>query len=122
MPHCTHNMTLRLDSLGIAGFSYDFGTLQGKPSTIANVFKSLDELKLTPFNILIFLLSTVFPILTRVPSPLKSLIKKFSLATGEISKEILERTRKEKGSSFEGKKDCSIIGLLSASFGLFSLV
>jgi hypothetical protein len=48
----------------------------------------------------------------------KTLVKKFSIATDEISREMLERTRMEKD---EGKDDHSIIGLLSMPFNCFVL-
>jgi uncharacterized membrane protein len=107
--------------LGIAGFSHDFGAVRGTSSTVANVFESLGELKLNFFHILVILSSTVFPIFAHIPNPLKTQVKNFNLATHEISKEILERTRKEKESAFEGTKDHSIIGLLSKSLNLLAL-
>jgi hypothetical protein len=107
------HISLRLDSVGVAGFSHDFGTLQGKHSTIAEVFDSFGKLKPTFFQIMIFVLSVAFPIFARTPSPRKTLVKKFKLTTEEISRELLERTRKEKEGTAEGKGDQSIIGLLS---------
>lgn len=98
-----------LDSVGVAGFSHDFGTLEGKHSTIAEVFDSFGKLKLSFFQILIFILSGGLPFIAHTPSMRKTLVKKFSIATDEISREMLERTRMEKD---EGKDDHSIIGLL----------
>ncbi|KIM89255.1 hypothetical protein PILCRDRAFT_813191 [Piloderma croceum F 1598] len=58
-----------LDTVGIAGFSRDFGTLQGNHSAIAEVFESFVMLKQTFFQIAVFILSTAFPILILTPNP-----------------------------------------------------
>jgi len=103
----------RLDSIGIAGFSHDFGTLQGKHSIIAEVFDSLGKHKPTFFQIITFLLGPAFPILNRIPSPRRTLEKKFKLTADGISKDLLQRTRQEKEGAIEGKRDNSVIGTLS---------
>lgn len=101
-----------LDSLGIAGFSHDFGTLQGKYSVVAEVLDSFGAIKLTFVDIFKLIFSPAFPILTTIPTPRFNLFKKFKLTSKEISRELLERTRKEKGGDIEDKKDHSVIGLL----------
>jgi hypothetical protein len=104
---------LRLDSVGIGGFSHDFGTLRGKRSGIAEVFDSFGKFKPTIFQILLLVFGTVFPILARIPTPRKNLVKKFKLTVEDISREILETTRREKEGIADGTGDNSIIGLLS---------
>lgn len=103
----------RLDSIGIAGFSHDFGTLRGKGSAIADVFDCLSRLKPTFFQFLIFRLGGVFPILAHVPSPRKVLEQKFSSTAEGVSRELLEKTRMEKEGTVEGKGDYSVMGRLS---------
>jgi hypothetical protein len=103
----------RLDSIGIAGFSHDFGALRGKGSAIADVFNSFGLLKFTFFQLLVFGLGGVFPILAYIPSPRRLLEKKFSLTAEGISRELLEKTRKEKEGTVEGKGDYSVMGRLS---------
>ncbi|KIM79200.1 hypothetical protein PILCRDRAFT_10611 [Piloderma croceum F 1598] len=100
-----------LDSVGIGGFSHDFGTLRGECSTIAEIFDSFGKLKPTVLQILLLVLSTAFPVLTHL-RPSKSLVRKFKLAAEEISMELLQKARKEKEGIVEGKEDHSIIGLL----------
>jgi len=102
-----------LDSVGIAGFSHSFGTLEGKPSTIADIFDSFGKLKLTFFQILIFILGPVFPVLAHTPSSRRTLEARFNSASDEISRKLLERTRKTKEGTIEGQRDHSVIGLLS---------
>jgi hypothetical protein len=100
----------RLDSVGIAGFSHDFGTLHGKNSAIADVFDSIVKHKPTFFQTMIFIMGAAFPILAHTPSTRKRIIQKFRLTAEEISRELLERTRKN---TAEIKGDHSVIGLLS---------
>jgi hypothetical protein len=93
----------RLDSIGIAGFSHDFGTLRGKGSAIADVFDFFSQLKLRFYEIVIFGLCGIFPILAHIPSPRRVLERKFSLTAEGISRELLDKTRKEKEGIVEGK-------------------
>jgi hypothetical protein len=103
----------RLDSIGIAGFSHDFGALRGKGSAIAEVFDSFSQLKLTFFDTLTFVLGRMFPILAHIPNPRRILERKFSSTAEGISRELLEKTRKEKEGAVEGKGDYSVMGRLS---------
>jgi hypothetical protein len=96
----------------MAGFSHDFGTLRGKRSAIVEVFDSFSKLKFTIFDILIFILMESFPILARTPSPRNVLELKFNSTAEQISKELLERTRKEKEGTVHGKGDHSVMGRL----------
>jgi hypothetical protein len=110
---CRVSLHPRLDSLGIAGFSHDFGTLQGKYSVVAEVLDSFGALKLSFVDIFKMMFSPVFPILTTIPTPRFNLFKKFKLTSKQISRELLERTRNEKKGDVEDKKDHSVMGLLS---------
>jgi hypothetical protein len=103
----------RLDSLGIAGFSHDFGTLLGKHSKIAEVIESFGMLKQTGFQLILLMLSTPFPFLARTPSPENILWKKFRSKADEISMELLERTKQEQNGNVQSKRDNSVIELLS---------
>jgi hypothetical protein len=62
---------------------------------------------------LIFGLGGVFPILAHIPSPRRVLERKFSSTAEGISRELLEKTRKEKEGTVEGKGDYSVMGRLS---------
>ena len=111
--HVAPYVRRRLDTIGIAGFSHDFGTLQGNNSAIAEVFESFGILKQTFFQIVLFILSAVFPILILTPSPRRNLVQKFSSNAEDISRQLLETTRKEKDGADEDQRDHSLIGLLS---------
>lgn len=108
----------RLDSIGIAGFSHNFQTLEGKKSAISEVFNAFGNIKPSPMQLATFILAGVFPSFARVlmgiPSARKTLVANFSDVTEVISRELLERSRKEKEMAVEASKgDHSIIGLLS---------
>jgi hypothetical protein len=107
------DIDFRLDSIGMGGFSHDFGTLRGKDHIIAEVFNSLGKHKPTFFQIITFLLSTVLPILAHIPNPRTTLEKKFKLAAEEISRELLRKSREEKITTISGKKGNSVIETLS---------
>ncbi|KIM86964.1 hypothetical protein PILCRDRAFT_815408 [Piloderma croceum F 1598] len=106
---------LSLDSLGIAGFSHDFGTIQGKHSVIAEVLDSFSMIKMSSVETFKLVLGLAFPILTHIPTQRKNLFKKFRYKTEEISKGLVERTRKEKEGDVENKQDRSVIRLLIKS-------
>ena len=100
-----------LDSIGIAGFSHDFKTLEGQESAIANVFDALGRQKPTFFQMIQFMLAATFPIVWRLPTAKAGLLGEFSSAAGAISESLLAKTRSEKVD--EGKGDRSVMGLLS---------
>ena len=106
-----HYLCPRLDSVGIAGFSHDFGSLRGKHSAVVEIFDSFGKLRPTFFQNVIFILNNAFPILAHIPNPRKALETKFKSISDEISRELLGRTKKE--GTIEGQNDYSVIGLLS---------
>ncbi|KIK44321.1 hypothetical protein CY34DRAFT_642271 [Suillus luteus UH-Slu-Lm8-n1] len=94
---------ISLDTIGIAGFSYDFGSLDGKHASVTEVF---------------FLLASAFPIITKLPNNRMKLTKKLNITMGEISNDLLLRSRQEKDVNMtEAEKEKSIIGLLIKAEG-----
>ncbi|KAF8838203.1 cytochrome P450 [Paxillus ammoniavirescens] len=102
-----------LDTIGIAGFSHDFASLDGKESAVTVVFKEIANAKPPPAFAYIYVIAHLFPALLRLPSPWMKLRQMFNDSMGMTSKELLDRTKKdnEEGAS-EGQQDRSIIGLL----------
>jgi len=87
----------RLDTIGIAGFSHDFGSLDGKHSVVTEVFDSFgSNPKVTVLSRLVFLLAQVFPVLTKIPTQRKKLTNKLNAIMGEIFNDLLVRSRREK--------------------------
>jgi hypothetical protein len=99
--------------LGIAGFSHDFGTIQGKHSIIAEVLDTFGGVNFSFVDIFKLVLGLAFPFLTHIPTRRKNLQMKFRYKAEEISRGLLERTKKEKEGNVENKRDRSVIELLS---------
>ncbi|ESK90780.1 cytochrome p450 [Moniliophthora roreri MCA 2997] len=97
---------ISIDSVGIAGFSHDFGALDGKHPAVVAAFESLGSATPSSFSTIVFLLSLVFPILTNIPRERTRLFAQLTKSMTEIADVLLERTRKA------GAEEKSIIGLL----------
>lgn len=104
--HCEHS----LDSIGIAGFSHDFGSLDGKPCTVADAFENLSTGKSSVLESIMFLLSVLIPILRNLPSKRQTKLLELSRSLQEIANILLERN---KNANADINDEKSIIGLLS---------
>ncbi|KAG2364260.1 cytochrome P450 [Suillus spraguei] len=106
-----------LDTVGIAGFSHDFGSLNGKHASVTEVFDSFgSNPKASAVNQLFFLVALAFPIITKIPTKRSKLFKKLGVTMGEISNDLLIRSRREKDVNMSGRdEEKSIIGLLIKS-------
>ncbi|KAI6012722.1 cytochrome P450 [Pisolithus orientalis] len=99
-----------LDSIGLAGFSHDFGSLDGKTNPVADVFTTFEG---SVPNSTLLLLATVFPLLTYVPTSRGDLFGDMNRTLADISRKFLERSKEEKEAGIvDGKDDKSIIGVL----------
>ncbi|KAF9256570.1 cytochrome P450 [Marasmius fiardii PR-910] len=94
-----------LDSIGIAGFSHDFGSLDGKPSTVVDAFDSLGSTPPTALGRILFLLSFVFPWLSYIPTERTRKTDDLNKSMTGIADEMLGKSRRV-------GEDNSIIGLL----------
>ncbi|KAF8075757.1 cytochrome P450 [Lyophyllum atratum] len=103
---------ISLDSIGIAGFGHDFGSLDGKHPAVVEIFESMKP-GTSALSHFIFLLGPVIPFLLRLPIGDNKIWAKLRATMGEIADELLDRTRKEKqGSVAEKREEKSVIGLL----------
>ncbi|KZP15927.1 cytochrome P450 [Athelia psychrophila] len=59
---------LTLDSIGISAFQFDFGSISGQASRIANAVDAFAQLAQTPLNVVAPLFLHVFPFIYRVPT------------------------------------------------------
>lgn len=57
-----------LDSIGISAFQFDFGSISGQASRIANAVDAFAQLAQTPLNVVAPLFLHVFPFIYRVPT------------------------------------------------------
>ncbi|KAG9309820.1 cytochrome P450 [Chiua virens] len=103
-----------LDTMGLAGFSHNFGALEGKQSPVGSTFDSLTSSSSSSVtNVGLVLLTQVFPILLHIPTSRSKLRDKLHHALEDISNVLLARTKKEfKMSGDEEHEEKSIIGLL----------
>ena len=108
-----HHYFDRLDSIGIAGFSHDFGALDGKVSPVVTAFESLGSARPSTVAKIKFLLSSVIPVLSYIPTERSRMFEELQRSMREIADVLLERSRK----AVSDEK--SIIGLLSM-FSMFS--
>ncbi|KAF5371478.1 hypothetical protein D9615_009620 [Tricholomella constricta] len=103
---------ISLDSIGIAGFGHDFGSLDGKVPAVVEVFESMKQGN-GALSHFVFLLGPVIPLLLRLPTSDNRRFARLRITMGEIANELLERTRKEKEGLLDEKaEEKSIIGLL----------
>jgi hypothetical protein len=106
---------ISLDSIGVAGFSHDFGTLEGKACIVEDALNSLVEERpsVHPWAIA---LSDAFPFLLNLAAG--SRFKKFAAmkdAMADVASDLIERVRREEHEIEHVAGDKSIIGLLSES-------
>ncbi|EPQ59966.1 cytochrome P450 [Gloeophyllum trabeum ATCC 11539] len=102
---------IRLDSIGIAGFSHDFGTLYGNHLTIAEIIDAFSIVRPSFFAMICFLLEPIFPVLRRVPTARGKLVQSLNESMADISHEMMERARKASDGNAK-PEDNSVIGLL----------
>ncbi|KAJ7744174.1 cytochrome P450 [Mycena metata] len=102
-----------LDSIGIAGFSHDFRTLDGEYSAVAAAFDSLSFEGQGFLSNLVFLIGIQFPVLARLPSKRNRIMTNLRLTMSGIADQLLEKTRQETKSHVSDEtRDRSVIGLL----------
>lgn len=101
---------ISLDTIWIAGFSHDFGSLDGKTTLVVEVFDSFAVLAPNfPFLPLV----QAFPLLLYMPTARGDLFGDMNQTLADVSRKILERSREEKEAGvIDGKDDKSIIGML----------
>jgi cytochrome P450 len=108
---------ISLDTIGIAGFSHDFGSLDGKRASVTEVFDTFGkDQQASAVNQIVLLLASAFPIIIKMPTKHSYLVKKLGDTMGEISNNLLTRSRQEKDANMsERDEEKSIIGLLIKS-------
>jgi cytochrome P450 len=104
---------ISLDIIGLAGFSHDFGALDGKHASVTETFDTFTSSSpAAAIDIGLGLVAQVFPFLIRVPTPRARLLWKLNHAMEEISNTLLARTKQESEMGVVGDEEKSIIGLL----------
>ncbi|PBK72095.1 cytochrome P450 [Armillaria solidipes] len=97
---------ISMDSIGIAGFSHDFGAIDGKPQ----IFDSLDFSSGAVFFAFTVIVGNVFPAVLRLPSKRKGSLAAMNRMFTSIADQLLAKA-KEHGN----EEDKSVLGLLLKS-------
>ena len=85
-----------LDSVGAAGFSHHFGTLDGKRSSVSDAFDSFnDSLKFSTLTLLVRVFSPIVPIVAKIPMFRTRLIKELKKSLNQTAKALLRKRRTE---------------------------
>ncbi|PBK72122.1 cytochrome P450 [Armillaria solidipes] len=96
----------RIDSMGIAGFSHDFGAIDGKPQ----MFDELNLNRGVAFFTFMIIASTMFPVVLHLPSKKKDALAAMNRVLSAIADRLLVKA-KELGND----EDKSVMGLLLKS-------
>ncbi|KAF8075772.1 cytochrome P450 [Lyophyllum atratum] len=101
-----------LDSIGIAGFSYDFGSLSGRPSQVVSAFEAFGSSTRSVITDIAMLLAPVFPWLLEIPGARKTALQNLAAHIGEIADDLVRNAKRE---GEGGGSDKSIMGVLVRS-------
>ncbi|KAI5987609.1 cytochrome P450 [Pisolithus albus] len=104
-----------LDSIGLAGFSHDFGSLDGEPASITKVLDTFGSSSERPaLTVRLLLLARVIPLLPYATESRTRLFGEMQVIMERISSEWLARTRQEKEDGvLDVKGEKSVIGVLA---------
>ncbi|KAJ6580333.1 cytochrome P450 [Mycena sp. CBHHK59/15] len=109
---------IAMDSIGLAGFSHDFKSLEGQQSPVTNAFAALQFTERNLMSDLVFILSFTFPSLLNLPTERLGLFRELRRSMNVIAQRLLEDTRREKDNNVaEELTDRSVIGLLLKAEG-----
>ncbi|KAF7375651.1 Cytochrome P450 [Mycena sanguinolenta] len=100
---------ISLDTIGLAGFAHDFGTLAGKTSSIAKAFDEMGSKPSTFLEKVLFLLSFIRPVFGFIPTPRRLMLNQLTKEMLAIGEKFLEST------GDVTTLDKSVIGLLVKS-------
>lgn len=108
---------ISLDSIGIAGFGYDFGALNGVHGAVEQAFDSLGGVPTVGIAEVVFLLGPLHPSLFgSLPTGRQKSLQKLNRGMLEIAEGLLEETKKDKKEGTLSASSRSIIGALSELF------
>ncbi|KAF8436007.1 cytochrome P450 [Boletus edulis BED1] len=103
---------ISLETIGIAGFSHHFGSLDGKKTLVEEAFNSIGSTNQT-VDLFFVMLAQVFPWLLRLPIARSKHWQRLNDTMGEISNAFLTKSRKEKeAGTLSESEEKSILGLL----------
>ena len=94
-----------LDTIGLAGFSHDFGSLEGKTTAVATVLDTLGSFpSRSVINASFFILSQVFTALVYFPTKRNVLMQEIQQELSKISEQLLDKEEERESSRHCGWK------------------
>ncbi|KAF8890475.1 cytochrome P450 [Infundibulicybe gibba] len=84
----------RLDTIGMAGFSHDFGALKGRTSAVSEAFGSFGDAKPDLLTMMMFIIGPVFPWMFKLPAKRNILLANLKKHTQAIADTLLEENRR----------------------------
>src|SRR5215217_4602575 len=124
-PHkiCLSRMNcVALDNLGIAGFGYNFASLDGNKPEVINVFEAFESPdKADFFARMLFFLSPFFPSVLELPTSTNKMLKGIRRSMKVIADDLIGRMKQEMSMAQDKHTEKSIIGLLSECSLEFSI-
>ncbi|KAI5992708.1 cytochrome P450 [Pisolithus albus] len=103
-----------LDSFGIAGFSYDFGSLHGRPNSMISVLDAFGAPSTPNFwDGTVLLISLFYPVILNVPTSRVEMFTKLRARMSEICEVLIDNAAKEQDDASDER--VSTIGLLLKS-------
>ncbi|KAG2064142.1 cytochrome P450 [Suillus decipiens] len=100
----------RLDSVGIAALSHDFGTLHRNDSDVVHVLNAFSSSSNISYSLVT--LAQNSPSLLKLPLPRIQFSHKLNIIVGKICQEMVSRMRKEKETDGADQEDGSCLGFL----------
>ena len=104
---------ISLDSVGIAGFNHDFGSLRGEQSDLKKAFDAVANANKRGADRILFLLAFAMPVLLKVPTEHKSRILRMTAKLRVIAENLLKSSRSDQEKGIIGNSGRTVIGALS---------
>ncbi|KZO96850.1 cytochrome P450 [Calocera viscosa TUFC12733] len=105
---------ITLDTIGLTGFSYDFGLLRGEWPPVIQVLSSFGAKPVDFFSALSFLLLQTVPQIINIPSPRNKLFTALNDSMSEVVSKVIAKMKEEK---LETQDHFSMLGPLMKSSG-----
>ncbi|KAJ2912253.1 hypothetical protein MD484_g8164, partial [Candolleomyces efflorescens] len=111
-----------LDDIGIAGFGYDFGALDGKNSDVVKIFHAFERPETSSWvSRILFLLGPVLPVLQRLPAKSNRMMRGIKTSMAVVADRLLVQGGRGAGGNLgveeDKSMDKSIMGLLIKAEG-----
>jgi hypothetical protein len=88
----------RLDVIGLATLSHDFGSLSGKTSPLVEALLALAQFKPPRTNMVVGMLSQAFPAILKLPFPRARLMQNLVDVMDDIGDELLKKAARDRDS------------------------